>query len=164
MKKSCILGYSISILGGILMIASAFLSLTMTSFAGVLTQGDSLFVYLTSGLAGYSSLFSTAIVFYSIAIVLSVVAIICSVILLVMSIINKYNVIFLLILRILTLFVFMSILIALMLLGFYVSTIEAELFNFIGIGISVAVLASLLIVMGTFFARAKQKTNDKDEN
>lgn len=165
MKKNSYIGYSISLISGIMIIASAFLSLVMTSSAGTLSQGKSLFDYIMNFSGGYEAMLSASIVFYIIAIVLAVVEIVCAVVGLIMTAKSKESRTFLLIERIISLVAFVCIIISFVLLGVHLLSIEAEYFNFTGLGIVLGILGSLLLIEGIFFvrkpARVEKRTEEK---
>ncbi len=157
MKKNSYIGYTISLISGLVIIASAFLSLVMTSSAGTLSQGQSLFEYIMNFSGGYESMFSVSLVFYIIAIVLALVEIVCAVVGLILTARSKESRVFLLIERIISLVAFVCIIISFILLGIHLLSIEAEYSNFTGLGIVLGILGSLLLIEGMFLVRKPAK-------
>jgi len=163
MKKNCFIGYGISIASGLIILASAFLSLTMTSDLGNLVQGESLFNILIKGITPATQTMSIAIVFYCIGIALAFVEIVCGVVGLILTAKNKHSGIYLLIERIVSLVAFLVVIIAFILIGVDLLAIESTAYNFTGFGIVLAILGTLLLIEGIFFVR-KPKVEEKDSN
>ena len=163
MKKNSYIGYTLSLISGLVVIASAFLSLIMTSSVGVLSQGDSLFNYLINSTGSYDPTFNAALVLYVGAIALALILVICSVIGLIMTSMTKHSKIFLLIQRVVSLLAFVFIIISFILLGLHLLSIEAEYFNFTGLGIVVGILGSLLLVEGIFLVRNPARERKSDD-
>lgn len=162
MKKNSFIGYSIAIISGILLVCSALLSLTMTSSSGEIIQGSPLFSYLTITVG--NQMLSLSIVFYIISIAFGLVNIICAIIGLIFTAKGTSSKVFLLVQRIVSLLSFLSIIISFIFLGIYLSRIESTEYNFMGFGILVAILATLLSIGGIFLVRAKEPTNIKEGN
>lgn len=156
MKKNSFIGYSIAIVSGIIMIASAFLSLTMISETGSLEQGQSLFEALKNLSSGYSTLYLVSVIMYLIGVVFAVIELICGIVGIIMTANNKYSKVFLIIERVISVLAFLCIVISLCVLGAYLAEIEATGYNFTGFGILLAVLGSLLLVDGFFIVRTKK--------
>jgi len=163
MKKNSYIGYSIALVSGLIVIASAFLSLIMTSSVGVLSQGDSLFTYLMNSTGSYDPTFNAALVLYVGAIALALVLVVCSVVGLIMTSMTKHSKIFLLIQRIASLLSFVLIIISFILLGVHLLSIEAEYFNFTGLGIVAGILGSLLVIEGVFLVRNPLREKNSDD-
>lgn len=163
MKKNCYIGYAISIVSGLIVIASAFLSLTMTSETGNLIQGESLFNILINGITPASQTMSIAIIFYIVAIALAFVEIVCGVIGLILTSMDKHSGIYLWIERIVSLVAFLAVIISFILIGMDLLAIESTAYNFTGFGIVLAILGALLLIEGIFFVR-KPKTESSDED
>ncbi len=147
MKKNCYIGYAISLVSGLIIIASAFLSLTMKSETGNLVQGESLFNLILSGQI------STAVVFYMIGIILGFAMIVLAVIGLIFTAKDKYFKILLLIERIMSLVAFVCIMISFIIIGMDLLAIESTAYNFTGFGIVLAILGVLLLIEGVFLVR-----------
>ncbi len=163
MKKNCYIGYAISIVSGLIIIASAFLSLTMTSETGMLIQGESLFNILINGIAPATQTMSVAIVFYCVGIALALVEIICGVVGLILTATDKHSGIYLLIERIVSLVAFLAVIISFILIGVDLLAIESTAYNFTGFGIVLAILGTLLLIEGIFFVR-KPKVEESNSN
>lgn len=164
MKKNCYIGYAISIISGLIIIASAFLSLTMTSETGNLIQGESLFNILIGGITPATQTMSVAIVFYVIGIALALVEIICGVVGLILTAKDKHSGIYLLIERIVSLLAFLCVIISFILIGVDLLAIESTAYNFTGFGIVLAILGALLLIEGIFFVRKpKSDGSSSDE-
>lgn len=163
MKKNCYIGYAISIVSGLIVIASAFLSLTMTSETGNLVQGESLFNILINGIMPASQTMSVAIVFYIIAISLAFVEVVCGVVGLILTSMDKHSGIYLLIERFISLLAFLAVIISFIMIGVDLLAIESTAYNFTGFGIVLAILGVLLLIEGIFFVR-KPKTESSDED
>lgn len=156
MKKNSFIGYSIAIVSGLIMIASAFLSLTMVSETGSLVQGQSLFEALKNLGSIDSTLYTVSIIMYLIGVGFACVELICGIIGMIMSANDKYSKVLLLIERVISVLAFLCVVISLCVLGGYLAGIEATGYNFTGFGILLAVLGSLLLVDGFFIVRTKK--------
>ena len=160
MKKNCYIGYAISIVSGLIIIASAFLSLTMTSETGHLIQGESLFNILLGGITPASQTMSIAIVFYVIGIALALVEIVCGVVGLILTANNKHSGIYLLIERIVSLVAVLAVIISFIMIGVDLLAIESTAYNFTGFGIVLAILGALLLIEGIFLVRKPKAEED----
>ena len=162
MKKNCFIGYGISIVSGLIIIASAFLSLTMTSEVGSLVQGESLFNILMNGIVPATQTMSIAIVFYCVGIALALVEIICGVVGIILTANDKHSGVYLLIERIVSLVAFLAVIISFILIGVDLLAIESTAYNFTGFGIVLAILGTLLLIEGIFLVRnpAREKKSD----
>lgn len=154
MKKNSVIGYILAIVSGLILVGSAFLSLTMISLTGNLEQQNSLFDYFFGG-AEHTGTMSVVVILYAIGIILAVLCLLCAVVGLIFALKSKFPKTLLLIVRILSLCAFVAVIIGLVLLGVYLATISAIYSNFIGLGIMLAVLGSLLLIEGTFLVRVK---------
>ena len=163
MKKNCYIGYAISLVSGLIIIASAFLSLTMTSSTGNLIQGESLFNIMLNSFGTLTQTMNVAIVFYVIAIALAFVEIVCAVIGIIFTAKDKYFKVFLLIERIISLLAFLCVMISFILIGIDLLAIESTAYNFTGFGIVLAILGALLLIEGIFLVRKPLPDGSKRE-
>jgi len=153
MKKNSYIGYSISLISGLIIIASAFLPLTMTSLTGNITQGASVYDILFNSFNALTQTMSVAVVLFAIAIVLAVVEVICAIIGLIVTAKNKYFKAFLIVERVIGLLAFLCAIISFILLGIDLLAIESISYNFVGFGIVTAILGTLLLIEGIFLVR-----------
>jgi len=162
MGKKNYLGYIIAILSGLAVIGSAFLSLTMTSSLGKLTQGNSLF----NEVLDFSTLddgVKISAILYLVAVLFSFVEIVYAIVGLIFAKKGKRLRVNVTIQRIFGCVVFIFTISMFVFLGVYLSTLSNDYYNFNGIGTFVAVLASLLLVQAEFSLRksAKKKVEEK---
>ena len=156
MGKKHYLGYFVAIISGLAIIGSAFLSLTMISSLGQLSQGGSLFSEILD--------FSTAdmgkkvaMIFYLVAVLFAFVEIVYAIVGLIFAKLGKQFRVNVTIQRIFGLLVFLLIVVMFVVLGTYLSVVEKEYYQYNGLGTLVAILASLLLVQGEFSVRKAQK-------
>ena len=162
MKKNSIIGYTIAIFSGLLIVGSAFFSLTMMLVTGQFKQGNSLFDYFFGGVKAVEGM-NLPIIVYGVAIMMAVVCIVFALIGLICTIRGKRSKLLLTMERIASLLCFIAIILSLITLGLHIATQTYEGVNIMGIGLLVALLGSLLLIEGMFLVRVRE-TKKSEEN
>ena len=162
MKTKAYVGYIFAILSGLVMVASAFLSLNITYIAKEHTQGESLFKVITNLSAADASSKVVAIL-YLVALGFAVGLIVYSLVVLFLTLSGKKPRINLLILRILSCVAFAMTIAMFIYLGVVLSLKETPYYNFVGIGPAMAVIGSLFLILSLFLVKkpAMDTNNNK---